>query len=302
MKNSLLIIVFILIFGNSHCQEFAPIGAEWYYHEGWAFSGDINYIKFTSEKDTLIHGEVCHKLTKRRKLLCNDRPVIEYLFTRNDTVFFLDTIFNKFQILYNFAAEKGDTWNILVRDEDFDIDTIQVVVDSLSTININEMELKRLHVTINKLDEFWHQSGSSEFIEKIGDPQYMFYWSHYSQIACDANWTRGLRCYIDDEIGYYSTGIADSCTYTYKWTGIERKPYLTFLNVFPNPTSGMIEIRTNNDLNIDIELFTITGKFILARNKIEHEVLDLTDYPDGMYLLIGRASNQLTEILKIIKY
>ena len=150
-------------------QEFAPIGAEWHYNERFAFSGDIDYIKFTSEKDTVIHGKSCKKITKRHKIYCFDRPDTEFLYTSNDTVYFFDATFNEFQNLYIFNSAPNDSWIIKIKDEAQEIDTITISVDSVSTKQINEQNLKTLHVTYDKNDEIYPESYSSTIIEKIGD-------------------------------------------------------------------------------------------------------------------------------------
>lgn len=302
MRYSLSIIVSFLLCCSIQSQDFAPIGAEWYYHEGQAFSGDINYIKFTSVKDTLIQGEVCRKITKRRKLWCNDRPMIEYLFTRNDTVFFLDTTFNGFQILYDFSSQKSDTWIIKTKDENLDIDTIIVTVDSISYTPINGYSLKTLHVTYKKLDEGLPFEIQSKILERIGDPQYMFNWTHYSLVVCDINWTQGLRCYYDEEFGLYSTGIADSCTYTFKWTGMKNNALKPTIVLSPNPTTGKVEIKTNNNIEIDIELRNLMGRSLFVSKSSNNEVFDLTNFPDGIYILIAKDGNKILDVKKIIKY
>ena len=125
-------------------QDFAPVGAEWYYGESFAFSGDINYIKFRSEKDTLVNGIMCRKISKRHKIFCNDRPDTEYLFTRNDTVYFFDPNFGEFQVLYVLSAQPDDMWMIKVRDNDETIDTIKIIVDSLRITSYNVCYTKLL--------------------------------------------------------------------------------------------------------------------------------------------------------------
>ena len=205
---------------RSDQQEFAPIGAEWYYNERFAFSGDIDFIKFTSEKDTVIHGKTCKKITKRHKIDCYDRPDTEFLYSGNDTVYFFDPAFNEFQNLYVFNSAPNDSRIIKIKDETQEIDTITIRVDSVSTKQINGQNLKALHVTYDKNDEIYPETYSSTIIEKIGDVKYMFNWYPWSQIVCNANWTDGLRCYQDSEIGLYSTGIVDSCDYIYIWTAV----------------------------------------------------------------------------------
>jgi len=51
MKHSIPIILLFLTFSMVSAQNFAPIGAEWYYGEGWAFDFFHSYLKITSIKD-----------------------------------------------------------------------------------------------------------------------------------------------------------------------------------------------------------------------------------------------------------
>ncbi len=296
--NFALIFVSIQLFA----QEFAPVGAEWHYDEQFAFSGNINYMKFTSEKDTLINGQICKKITKRHKIGCNERPEIEYLYTSNDTVFFLDTIFNEFQILYVFSANQGESWNIKIEDENLDIDTIIVNVDSTSITNINGFNLKTLYVTYHKQAEYTYESDySSTIIEKIGDVKYMFNWNPWENIACDDNWTQGLRCYYDSLIGSYSTNIADSCEYTYIWTEIkDTKNTNDIFKIYPNPTSNFINIETDNNTNYSIEILDITGKLVYSTKTASNKKIKLNNFNSGIYLLRIKDNDNIISSKKII--
>jgi hypothetical protein len=288
---------------NTPGNEFAPIGAEWYYDEGFAFSGDVDYILFTSEKDTLIHGEICRMITKRHDLWCFNRPSIEYLFSRNDTVFFFDTVFNEFQILYDFNAEKSEAWNIYFKDEDNDLDTVRITVDSISTTQINCLELKTLHVTYNKMDEYWPETYPSVIIEKLGDMTYMFNWYPWSGFACDANWTRGLRCYSDHDIGLYSTGIADSCNYTYDWTGIENpfNPDSEFM-IFPNPASDYVIIKISKYSEFNYDILNQNGIIIQSgKSNNSNLKIDLSDFYSGLYIIRIYNLEEVIGTGKVIK-
>ena len=64
--NSLIIILFCF-YGDLYCQVFAPIGATWYYSEGFAFSGVIGYSRIESIGDTIINTKAC-KILKKGKI------------------------------------------------------------------------------------------------------------------------------------------------------------------------------------------------------------------------------------------
>ena len=74
------------------------------------------------------------------------------------------------------------------------------------------------------------------------------------------------------------------------------------IQLHPNPTNGMIEIKSNN-LNIkQIELFDIFGKLLMEKKANESTVtLDVSPYAKGMYLLRYTLSDDTQQTKKIIK-
>lgn len=220
-KQILLLILFPFSFmAFLQAGDFAPVGATWYYSEGF-FDGPPNaksdYIKFESVKDTLINGKTCRKITKRHRIICNFRPDVEYLMTRNDTVFIYEEWLKDFVILYDFNAEKSDKWLVPIKSwYDGEVDTLTLVVDSTDYVTYNGHELKRMFV------DYYHEDDqsivySAEIIERIGDVNYLFNPLFNWDIPCDGNYSQGLRCYQDEVIGLYETGIAESCDEIIPW-------------------------------------------------------------------------------------
>lgn len=288
--------------GNDTSKNaFAPVGAEWYYDEQFAFEGDIDYIKFTVEKDTMIFGQQCKKITKRHKLYCNERPDTEYVYASNDTVYFLDTIFNEFQVLYVFDADPGESWMIKVKDEEQEVDTVTITVNSVSTREINGQNLRALEVTYFKNDEHMPMTYSSTIIEKIGDIHYMFNWYPWSMIACDGNYTRGLRCYQDLDIGLYSTGIRDSCDFTNTWIGIDESEASQLIGVFPNPARDFVSIDVEGYSEYVARLFDINGRLLESTSTDNSTCrLDLSQIVSGFYFVRVSNNNQVIGYRKLI--
>lgn len=302
MRKIFTILIVVMSIITIKGQDFAPIGAEWHYEELFRFSGATDYIKIASEKDTVILGETCRKITKRHKLFCNDRPDVEYLFTRNDTVFFLDTTFNKFQILYDFNAGQNSSWIIETRDESMDIDTLTITVDSISTTQINGQSLKIMHVTYVKDDENQPRTYNSTITEKLGDIEYMFNWDHFSFTTCDGNYSNGIRCYQDGSFGLYSSGLADSCNHASSGIGIEDLNAANLTELFPNPAQDFLDVRFKNQSNYVIELFDLNGQIVKSyKDYGSNFKLDLTEVKRGLYLLRVLKENRLVSIKKLIK-
>jgi hypothetical protein len=298
-KHFLILILFLAVFKLS-AQDFAPVGAKWYYNEMFAFSGDIDYIKYTSEKDTLIHGKICRKIIKRHDLFCNGRPEAEFLFSRNDTVFFLDTLFNEFQILYDFNAQAKNSWIIKIKDVTQDVDTICVTVDSVSIKQINGLDLKVMSVTYHKFDELTPEIYSSVIIDKIGDIQFMFNWYPWSGKICDGNYTNGLRCYQDDVIGLYSTGIVDSCDYQYKWVSVDKISKKKIYELFPNPTNSQFQLKVDSKKKCSVEISNLNGVVVYSSDFISSTSIDLTGSPKGMYIFQLKSEGGIVGVGRLI--
>lgn len=283
-------------------KDFAPIGTEWYYTERFAFSGDINYLKISSVRDTIISGKRCRVIQKERNLMCNNRPDIEYMYEENRIMYFWDETFNRFQVLNDFNKSVNEYWIIEVKDTwTNSLDTIKVAVDSISSININNHPLKVLYVTYNVLSKTFPYSYTSKIIEKIGDTQFLFNFYPESSLACDANYSGGLRCYNDPKMGNYSTGIAESCTYTHVWNGLNISISNVNFNVFPNPSEGKFEVNSNISGTLTAEVKDIIGRLIITIEFENHTQIDLTHFQNGIYILTIKQKNKIAGWIKLIK-
>lgn len=304
MKTRFLILMLILATCGLSAQNFAPIGAEWYYTEGFFMSGDKNFLKIISVKDTLFHGKTCRQLVKTRDIWCNMRPETEYVYSEDSAIYFWQSDLTGFQKLIDFKAEAGESWVIQMNDleTDTDIDSVLIEVDSTSFTNINNHLLKVLYVTYHGLYDYdIDVEYPSQIVEKIGDMYYLFNFFPELGLACDGNYSEGLRCYEDSELGFYSTGIADSCTYIYHWTDIDEARQESIFSIFPNPTSGIVEISINSDVEIEVELLDISGRMIQAGKFKSTTQLDLSGLQNGIYVLLFKQNGQLIGVGKTIK-
>jgi Secretion system C-terminal sorting domain len=300
MKNILTFLLFEIICISVFSQDWAPIGAKWYYDEQFASSGDIDYIKYTSEKDTIVNGQSCRKINKRHDLYCYERPEIELMFSKNDSVFFYDPKLDTFQLLYNFNAIKNDSWFFSFKEVPIGrIDTVNIVVDSIGSMIANTKILKILYVTYTIKFESTSIQYPSRIIEKIGDASFMFRFYPSINIACDMNYTNGIRCYEDPAFGNYHFLSMDSCTYTYKWTEIKSKK-INKIIVYPNPSNKTIQIAGLNQAKY-YQMSDINGKLIKSDIILDSQIV-IKDLLDGFYILSITDKNGLPILKeKIIK-
>ena len=111
---------------------------------------------------------------------------------------------------------------------------------------------------------------------------------------------QALACgYVSEALGY--VGNFD---YIFKYENIGESvddiSNNTIANVFPNPTSGYLNIQISNFKNADIKVIDILGKVVANYYDISSEItIDLTNRTKGLYF-VQISSDNVTEVQKII--
>jgi hypothetical protein len=76
-----------------------------------------------------------------------------------------------------------------------------------------------------------------------------------------------------------------------------------FANIYPNPTSGLVNINLSMTLsNANIQLIDLQGKILFANPEFNGQnlMLDLNNFSNGMYLLQIEQNSQISKF-KLIK-
>jgi hypothetical protein len=299
-----IIIILFCFYIDIYCQAFAPIGATWYYTVSFAFEGDIRYSKIESIGDTIINSKSCKILKKSIREGCSNRSYIEF-FHENDSgeVFFYDSGLVTFQKLYDFNAVVGDSWNIkLTYNDGIElkiVDSVNYYIESISYLNINGYNLKVFHTKVESYKDFYTVNLSkSKIIENIGDVNSMFPWNIW---FCDDNYISGLRCYEDNIIGFYSTGIVDSCNYTYDWTGIETLEKSDLL-IYPNPAEKIINIYIKGISEFHFEIFDQSGRIVQSGVSFDSPIQsNISGLKPGFYFIRTFNTEKIIGIKTLLK-
>jgi len=298
MKNYTLLIAFSFFFGISFSQNWAPIGSQWHFSEQffWGYPISEDYIMIESVKDTVFNGKSCTKLVKRHNPDCGGRPDFEYMYSENNKVFFWDFDLDKYQVLYDFDMITGDSLIIEIFDENNDVDTIVVYVDSTAQTEINGIVKKLQFVTYSFIfDDFTPGEYNSVITESIGDNMYMFNFVPEFLQACDGNFSTGLRCYYDETVGLFDTGIAPYCTYI-EYVSVDNIPKEQFVSIFPIPSNGKINIDSKLDSDLNYHIMDLSGK-IISSGLIENNEIILTDRASGI-LLVEIFNKEKTKLFR----
>lgn len=307
MKRLALLFSLVMIMIDPAClaQDFAPIGAVWHYTERFAFWGDIDYLTIHSVKDTTIQGYACRRLDG--KPLDGHPSGSQYIRYANDSLFRYAPELNAFQLLAAFNAQKGDSWQFALNDWDESKDTVTVTVNSVERITIHQQSLRKLSVSylVENFDIYGDSVRSeaydSQIIEKIGDLHYLFNFPLSPSIVYDGNYSDGLRCYEDAQFGFYSTGIAASCTYQYFWLGIKDQGSSRGLDVFPNPAHEWLYFGSSGPKDLSVQVQDLWGKCLLSETLSTSRRIDLSSLPCGLYIVTVLHQQKIMGHVKVVK-
>jgi hypothetical protein len=287
MKKALTIIgIIVFSFGtNGISQEWAPIGAEWYYDfDEFQVTG---YVKIVSEGDTIINGQQCKKLAKtlvtyNSLLDVYDTSFIgnEYTWSDTDKVYIYK--YGQFYTLYNFAAQPGDFWTIPAAFPGYCDSIGTMVVDSIDNTIINNVSLRMLYCS-SGANSNW--TVGTMIIENIGPiGSYMLPEMTVNCGVIDLYEGGPLRCYYDDVIGLYSTGISPECDYLLSVEG--NKIANDLIKVFPNPAKDYVifELSSAKITQSTVKIFDISGQEIVTLSAKNRKIIwDTRNIKNGIY-------------------
>lgn len=293
MKQKYLLTTFLLTFSNFlFGQNFGAIGTQWYYseHASGAAPPNSEYLHLQSVTDTVIEGVTTHKISRTYYKHNGDTVTFDpiYVYEQSDTAFMYNFQKSKFQTIYIFNAQQGDTLTLdIVETLPWTTDsTYRLVIDTVETVIINGISLKKYRTIA--LDELQFYNGGY-FMDRIGGLDWFF---PRATIILEAGGP--IRCYSDSQIDTSFQSVA--CDYRLITSIGEINPNYR-IQVFPNPLQNELTIQSEQPIE-RVELFDLTGKSILSSRQV---TLNLENINNGVYILtIYLKSGQRLE-RKIIK-
>ncbi len=278
-------------YSNVFPMTWAPIGAKWHYTKPGTETDA--FVSLTSVKDTVIQ----EKNVRVFEVMLNGSEFVsrEYIHQNHDSIFYFNVYSNTFHLLYNFAADVGDT--IIVHDKKFRptpgffsyYDSIQNFSYKLSAIDsllIDGHWLRRQKIVGLNNDEwgfFNKVSDESYFLDRIGSLTYFF---GTLNISYPEQSPVIIRCYKDSQISYYNPLWAHDCDF---YSGISGKYVDNKVLIFPNPATSMVKIEfDNHEMEMhSLKLFNQNGQEIHLNDSQVNTgffEINLDRLPGGLYL------------------
>lgn len=295
MKKQLLIIFTLIGFsGFSQSPVWTKGNAVWHY--GFTNVAESGYAKLWEAGDTTVQGIQCTKIVGERHsfmLSGPNGPLFEsttplptgIVYASNDTVFYWDGYANQFFVLYDFSAQVSDQWLLQTGVANHGCnDTSICVVDAANPVSMNGQNA--IELTVSPTSD-----SPSEVIGHINSRFgatgcYLFPFPRWcdNQGALDIDMVHFL-CFQDDSLYYNPSGGA--CEY---YLGLDEVK-LTQVSVFPNPSSGKIELLSETSLKT-VRVMNLLGAVLKEVNsELTLQEIDLSDLPQGTYYLNIENSN-----------
>ncbi len=101
-------------------------------------------------------------------------------------------------------------------------------------------------------------------------------------------------------ISHFVCDIELDCSYREIEVGIEETNLAEWVNIFPNPSEGTIQVvSTNNSTNIKLKIFDSTGRLVAEENSVGQTEWNLEMLAPGHYVIhaISDRLNQITSLI-----
>ncbi len=300
MKRYSIILLLMLSFPESNAQYWANHHSVW--HIGIIesyFSPAQGFIKTEVTGDTLLLNQNCKILHNTRHYADGRISNIgnEYMYEDSGKVYHFMN--NSFYTLYDFNAMPGDTWTLSVPFPSpfcgislYSCDTlVKIVVDSVSTITIQNQPFKTLYV--HSVNSDWYFM--NPLIQNIGSRGGLFPFI-YGFMDIDIPY---LRCYQDSLVSYHSgTSLVADCDSLI--SRVAHPENQDQVKVFPNPVTEILYVETTlTESNMFV--FDISSRIVLEAQLQRNSSLNLSSLSKGIYYYEIKKGNNLVTKGKLIR-
>lgn len=301
----LILLSLSLIYNFSGAQNLLAPGTEWHYSHRVYGGPDITYNRCFIEGDTIINDQACLIYVQERRN-CNGRPLRNYISKQEDKIYFYDQDESIFKLLYDFGLSPGDTMTLDLGKHYWDNEsrTLYLKVDSITQFQHENHILKKLYVRYGRKHD-GHITFSEEdhvkktIIEDIGSTINFFHFEDTTGFCDDAG-TIALRCFNSPGEAFVQFTDVD-CIYT----SVDNVNSDHKVDIFPNPISNILYIRTENiNRGYTIIIMDTAGNHVYQQDEVldRFHQLKLQNFATGLYYLIITSSNdQYSSVKKFYK-
>lgn len=287
MRKIVLISFLIMLCTVSFAQNWYPDGATWTFN--WQEYTMHGYVKYSVGNDTVINDTAAKLINIKQVRSIGSESDLEPLIVHESNSRVYHWTGEKFKLMYDFNLNAGDTLKTEVRHADWCDSVSPVIIDSVSSVNINGINLKVQYITYTPYNwEYLVEARTERIVERVGSERYFIY-SPNCEFGCSFANT-DLRCYNDDDISYrnewWDTHYSDVECDSVINAQIQEVPNNKF-TVYPNPTDDFVTISDDgqHDGTFCAELYNSLGEKLYIATAECSATFNMENYPAGLYVI-----------------
>ncbi len=279
------------VFGTNGNSQYSLAGSEWYY-EILNENGNITYQYLQHTSDTTIDDEENVHILVRINTLYDKGSHVEktreYIYERNNKVYWWNKELEAFTVLYDFGADEGEEWEIKVG-----LESVIVHVDE-----VDEYEFEGRHMKILRVSDAGDVF-SGTIICGIGHLT-SFFPERLMQKSREYK-VKGIRCFWrnGELILKYNDRDCEEVYEEYHY-GIDEPITADGFHIYPNPTDGIIVVETQIASlpgQTEYRITNLLGQTLkTGRIDVEKQQIDVSTLPDGLYFI--NINNQTMKFVK----
>jgi hypothetical protein len=252
------------------------VGAKWYYAE-LDFALNVRPHVIESVGKEQFEGKWCSKLVLNLPSMYGVLPSPTYVYSQNDTVFFYSQWTNRFEMLYDFTAEVGDSWVVggvySVDNEGNTLLADTIHVDSIGFLSINGASLKVWHISHGLFYDWGRKIYEHIGNEGLIAPKYAMWELEVGD----------LRCFETPDTAFHF--VSHSCDSAWSTINATEVPAENLnIQVSPNPFQESMQITVQPLPSVHrFLLFNQLGALVFRKDFEEGFDIETNALPSGIY-------------------
>lgn len=227
----------------------------------------------------IIREDTTGKIFRYFPSIDNELLICDMSLNQGDT-FQLFSFINETSYLENFYIEEG----------------VKLIVDTVTYVNGQKViHFPNISSSVFYNNLFWQFDISIKFIEGVGPTYGPF--GYYNFLGFEKALPLLLCKKNNSQLTFMQHGNLGCIQNS---VSIEENK-ISNINIFPNPTNGFINIDLNMNHNeYTLNVCNIYGIVIYFEKISENSVIDLTNFPPGIYFLYLKSNQSVVYVKKII--
>ncbi|MBR5982424.1 MAG: T9SS type A sorting domain-containing protein [Bacteroidales bacterium] len=290
MKNSVLLLFIVFLYNVSLAQNWYPNGATWTFNLQEFGLTAHGYVKYSVGNDTLINDTIAKIINVRTVRYNGNESVGNLLIVHESNSMVYHWTGENFKLMYDFNLNAGDTLKTEVLYINFCDSVSPVIIDSVSSLNVNGINLKVQYITYTPYSEEMgsYDPRTERIVERVGSEMDFIY---APNCGFDEHFAyTGLRCYNDVDISYrnewwdrfHHDVECDSVINA----NIQEVSDIKF-TVYPNPVDDFVIISDDGQYGgaFCAELYNSLGEKLYATTAECSVSFNMDNYQAGLYVI-----------------